>query len=139
WPLDSFEDRSYHLSVHGPNGFYREFTGNADDPQLDIICDYERNRLFKNKLTGNVELFIHNKSNMPYQVKITDNAYKHKPISRTVAASKQIAVLLDLKKDQGWYDFTVSVPGKNVFSKRYAGRTETGKESITDPVMGAGV
>lgn len=136
WPLSSFNNNQYHLRVYGPNGFYREYTGDNTDPQLDIICDYERSRLFKNKLTGNVEIKIKNAGKTPCHLEITDNAYKSKPILKTIAVSGETPVILDLKKNSGWYDFTVRVKEMPSFSKRYAGRVETGKESISDPAMG---
>ena len=27
----------YHLLVYGPNGFFREFKGNGDDPPINIL------------------------------------------------------------------------------------------------------
>jgi phospholipase C len=36
----------------------------------------------------------------------------------------------------GWYDFTIHSSERNGPRYRYAGRIETGVESITDPVMG---
>src|SRR6185437_12507150 len=36
WPIAAFKDAQYHLRVYGPNGFYREFTGNEKDPQVQI-------------------------------------------------------------------------------------------------------
>lgn len=135
WTLASFDNNQYHLRVYGPNGFYREYIGNAQDPYLDIVCDYERNRLFKNKLTGNLELKIKHSGNTPYHLEITDNAYKSKPLSKSIPKG-ETSIILDLKKNSGWYDFTVRVKGNTSFSKHYAGRVETGKESISDPVMG---
>lgn len=41
WPLDSFIDSKYNLAVYGPNGFFREFTGDQNDPALSIVCEYE--------------------------------------------------------------------------------------------------
>jgi phospholipase C len=41
WPLHEFENGEYHLRVYGPNGFYREYKGNANDPHLDVACDYQ--------------------------------------------------------------------------------------------------
>jgi phospholipase C len=136
WPLSSFDNNQYHLRVYGPNGFYREFTGDNKDPHLSIVCDYERSRLFKNKLTGNVEIKINNKNNTAYHLEIKDNAYKSKSIFKTIPASAETSVILDLKKSSGWYDFTVKAKDHPSFSKRYAGRVETGKETISDPVMG---
>ena len=34
WALGDFENGVYHLRVYGPNGFYREFIGTADDPPI---------------------------------------------------------------------------------------------------------
>jgi phospholipase C len=41
-----------------------------------------------------------------------------------------------LQKSKGWYDFVISIVGKNDFLKQYAGHLETGEESISDPFMG---
>jgi phospholipase C len=66
WPLEAFEDGNYHLRVYGPNGFFGEFIGSPNDPQIKIECN-------------------------------------------------------------------------PAFTKRYAGRVETGKESISDPFMGRSI
>jgi phospholipase C len=136
WPLSAFDNSHYHLRVYGPNGFYREYAGNANDPVVEIKCRYERSKLFKNKLSGNIELQISNKNNMPLYLEITDNAYKTRPVRKTISASADASIVMDLKKNGGWYDFTITVKGNHDFTKRYAGRVETGKESISDPVMG---
>ena len=90
----------------------------------------------KNKLTGNVELKITNKGKNPLTLTVTDNAYKNNPVTKKIAASAEESIVLDLKKTSGWYDFSVAVKGNEVFAKRYAGRVETGKETISDPFMG---
>ena len=69
-------------------------------------------------------------------VVITDNAYKIQPIKRTLKGCWETTILLDLTKSAGWYDFTVSLQGNDNFSRRYAGRVETGRDSISDPYMG---
>ncbi|MDP4130235.1 MAG: phospholipase C, phosphocholine-specific [Bacteroidota bacterium] len=135
WPLDAFENEQYHLRVYGPNGFFREFKGDAADPLLDVICGYEAKPGFKNKLTGNVELKLVNGSGQPYTVEITDHAYKAPPIKKTLK-SGDTRVVLNLSKSYGWYDFSVKVTGAQHFEKRYAGRVETGKHSYSDPFMG---
>ena len=45
-------------------------------------------------------------------------------------------IVLNLKSSYGWYDFTIEIKGNTNFSRHYAGRVETGKESFTDPLMG---
>ncbi|HEY0177125.1 MAG TPA: phospholipase C, phosphocholine-specific, partial [Pedobacter sp.] len=56
WPLHEFENNIYHLRVYGPNGFYREFMGDKNDPLMDINTGYQHNILNKSALTGNIEL-----------------------------------------------------------------------------------
>ncbi|WP_142686388.1 phosphocholine-specific phospholipase C [Chitinophaga polysaccharea] len=136
WPLSSFEDAHYHLRVYGPNGFYREFTGDASDPEVEIICNYQRSITNSKKLTGNVELKLVNRGIQPATFTIADLGYKKGVLKKTVAARTTATLVIDLAKSQGWYDFSVKTSGSDLFSQRYAGRVETGKESISDPVMG---
>lgn len=137
WPLSSFKEDGYHLRVYGPNGFFREFKGNAQDPQILILCEYHRDRVKKNKLTGNIEMKIYNPDgSRSCNVKIVDNGYNSAPISKKIAAGGGETIVLDLGKSFGWYDFSVSINENSYFAKRYAGRVETGKESYSDPVMG---
>lgn len=136
WPLSSFENAHYHLRVYGPNGFYREFTGDAGDPQVEILCNYQRSITNSKKLTGNVELKLVNHGTQPVTFTIADLGYKKGELKKTVAARTTATLVIDLAKSQGWYDFSVKASGSDLFLQRYAGRVETGKESISDPVMG---
>ncbi|MGF6850474.1 phospholipase C [Chitinophaga sp. W3I9] len=136
WPLSSFEDAHYHLRVYGPNGFYREFTGDAGDPQVEIQCSYQRTLTNSKKLTGNVELKLVNRGTQPATFTISDLGYNKGVLKKTVAARTTATLVIDLAKSHGWYDFSVKTTGSDVFAQRYAGRVETGKESMSDPVMG---
>jgi phospholipase C len=135
WSLDAFEDKNYHLRVYGPNGFFREFVGNNNDPVMQIDCGYQAGRLSQNTLTGNIELRITNADTAhPVDVKITDNAYKGKPVYKKITSEE--IIVLNLKSSFGWYDFSVTVKGNSIYKARFAGRVETGKETFTDPLMG---
>lgn len=135
WPIADFEGDGYHLRVYGPNGFFREFNGNADDPQLLVSCEYEG--AHEKKCTGNVALKVSNASRKAYTIEIRDNAYGQKPVSKKVKAGAEVTVPLNLQGSHCWYDFTVAVAGNNTYAKRYAGKVETGKEGFSDPAMGA--
>ncbi|HEX5024775.1 MAG TPA: phospholipase domain-containing protein, partial [Agriterribacter sp.] len=126
----------YHLQVYGPNGFFREFKGDAKDPMADIACEYQHTTSNSKKLTGNIELKIKNAGKQPLTLEITDNAYKAKAQTKTLKAGTMANVILDLSKSSGWYDFSIKINGNDLFEKRYAGRVETGNVSITDPLMG---
>ncbi|MCO5234714.1 MAG: phospholipase C, phosphocholine-specific [Chitinophagaceae bacterium] len=134
WTLNAGGD--YHLQVYGPNGFFREFTGNAKDPALDAELEYQRSLTNKRSLTGNVEIRLRNTGKQKLTVEITDNSYKGKPQAKVINAGAQATVTVDLGSSSGWYDLSVKVKGLSGFEKRYAGRVETGKVGITDPLMG---
>lgn len=136
WPLTDFENSNYHLRVYGPNGFYREFKGNAKDPDFEISCEYQTANAGKPALTGNVELTLHNNSKTPHHVVITDVGYKMNNKTLTVPAASKSTVILNLANHHNWYDFTVKINNFPAFEKRYAGRVETGKSTFSDPQMG---
>jgi phospholipase C len=136
WPLQEFEDKNYHLRVYGPNGFFREFKGNAQDPALHIDFDYQRGLTSSNKLTGNVEVVLRNSSGRQQTVEIIDHAYKANNFKKLLPASGKSTVNLNLGKSHNWYDFSIKVSGHNAFEQRYAGRVETGKAGYSDPFMG---
>jgi phospholipase C len=138
WPVASFENGLYHLRVCGPNGFYREHRGSAHDPALRVECDYERTPDDASKLTGKILLLVKNTDRRKsYVVIIKDHAYGAEPIRRTIAAeSAPTKIVIDPRRGQGWYDFSLFVQGFEQFEKRHAGRVETGADGVTDPYMG---
>jgi len=136
WPLAAFDAAHYHLRVYGPNGFYREFAGDANDPQVEVQCSYQRSLTNSRKLTGSVELKLINHGSAAAAFAINDLGYHKGELKKTVAGRTTATLVIDLSKSQGWYDFSVKVTGSSSFEQRYAGRVETGKESISDPVMG---
>jgi phospholipase C len=138
-PLTLFEDGRYDVRVHGPNGFYRRFAGSRNDPQMIFNLDYEFNPL--QQLSGRLLLRIVNADgNRAHTIKIRDNAYGAKEMTRQIApggaAGSSPSILLDTKAQSGWYDYSIFVEGVEGYERRYAGRVETGKDSISDPAMG---
>ncbi len=138
WMLADFEQGHYHLNVYGPNGFFREFTGDENDPDLDINVRYERDKRNEKQLTGNIQIDLLNKGRQSLNIMISDNAYKSGKIQRTFSpnAKGSNAVIINTNKSYGWYDFTIHLSGNKRFSKRYAGRVENGLPGKTDPLMG---
>lgn len=129
WPVE--ED--YHFKLYGPNGFFREFRGRKNDPELQVVCEYERKKL--KKLTGNIELKFKG-NNVEQTIEITDNAYKQSPVIKKLSGRNTGTVLLNLKNSHNWYDFTVRVEENSYYCRRFAGHVETGEPSFTDPFMG---
>jgi phospholipase C len=136
WPLNEFENENYHLRVYGPNGFYREFKGNASDPNIEADCEYQRSLTDSKKLTGNIELKLQNLRDKQYAIEIIDHGYKTNNRKSLLNASGKLSLVLNLANSFGWYDFSLKVAGVDTFEKRYAGRVETGLAGYTDPQMG---
>ncbi|MES2891403.1 MAG: phospholipase C, phosphocholine-specific [Bacteroidota bacterium] len=136
WHLEKFTSGNYHLRVHAPNGFYREFKGTAKDPRLKVWCQYENGKLNSKKLTGNIVLRILNEDTKPMALLVTDNSYKAGRVERQVAAGKELLLVLNQQSSFNWYDVSVAVKGVDGFEKRFAGHVETGAVSKTDPLMG---
>lgn len=135
WPLEKFENGNYHLCVYGPNGFFREFSGNKSDPNVDISLKYERNRN-GGACTGNIIVLIDNQSDRDQKIRINDSSYNTGAREILVEKKSKGEMLLDLRNSFNWYDIQVYVAENPVFYQRYAGRVETGAPSKTDPFMG---
>lgn len=130
WPIKAFGNARYHLDLHGPNGFYRSITGSKNGPNMQVEIVYKSN--------GNMEILLTNKSKSDsYQVVISDLSYKqgHKKLS--VKPGERAAQIINLQSSHAWYDVELKVAGYEDFSRRYAGRVETGKHGSTDPLIGA--
>ncbi len=135
WPMDSFKESRYDLHVHGPNGFFRQFSGDKKNPGLSIRVAMETAGI-TSKPTGNALVKLVNTAAAPKTVLITDNAYGNKQVKRALDANASVEVVLPLGKSFGWYDFTIVMEDDKAFSQRFAGRVETGNPSFTDPFMG---
>jgi phospholipase C len=135
WALDGFENGVYHLCVCGPNGFLREIVGNAEDPLIDVHCEYDRKP--QAKPTGDLAVIITNRDpQRSHAFQIVDHAYKRPAIAAVVKPASQRTTVLRLSKSFFWYDFTVRVDGFATYARRCAGRVETGKLGFSDPAMG---
>ena len=128
WALDGFPAARYHLCVHGPNGFLREFAGSTDDPRVEISCGY--------LATGDLELRIANHSETSSTIQLKDFGFAGTNRTINVVAGENHTVAIPLAHSYHWYDFAVTVAGDGQYLRRFAGRVETGKDGFSDPVMG---
>lgn len=134
WELSEFENGRYHLRVYGPNGFFREFRGGADDPALQITCEYFRSGSDPRRPIGDVEIIASNLDrSKTYTLDVRWSA-EHESVIE-VGPGKRSGVVLPTGKSGGWYDVQIRVRENEHFEKRYAGRVETGEWSTSDPAM----
>jgi phospholipase C len=132
FPLSYFRDDRYSIDVHGPNGFYRRFTGDPLVPAIQVSTAYARRGTL---LTGDMRVHLQNSSEHSLTVEVQDNSYKALTVTREIGAGHEASIVLNLKQSYGWYDFTVKTKGCEA-EARFAGRVETGRSSFTDPLMG---
>jgi phospholipase C len=129
WPLGDFAGGKYHLRACGPNGFFREFIGDANDPRVELRLG--------NTPRGEVEIHIANRdADKAVAVQISDRSYKAADVKRSISAGETAVLTLDVKRSFYWCDFVVRIEGFDHFEHRFAGRVETGRPSFTDPAMG---
>ncbi|WP_336517053.1 phosphocholine-specific phospholipase C [Pollutibacter soli] len=141
WTIRDFENGNYHLLVYGPNGFFREFSGSENEVLVNVSMKYDTDLKRIDLLTGSITLGLENLDKKEYRIELIDNAYGAPKKDLVLPAAgtgkgKVKLVTLSFEKSHRWYDFSVRIAGNNSFERRYAGRVETGKDSITDPLMG---
>jgi phospholipase C len=139
WPLADFEDGAYVLRVHGPNGFFREFRGGADDPELELSV---RAQTSAGSPTGDAELSLANRdAKKAVTVLVDDPSYGSGRRSLALEPSGRpgcrLVIAMPLAKSFGWYDLAVRVSGYRRFAQRFAGRIESGRPGFSDPLMGS--
>ena len=137
----------YAFTVYGPNGFVRQFAGNAasqaqtqapgtsghDKPALPEV------RVHYDVANGNVFLRFTNRGEGPARLSVADNAYGAHPRPVVVPPEGQADEPWILAASHHWYDLTVTSNDDDTFVRRLAGHVETGRPSISDPAAVAPV
>jgi len=128
WRADS--DGRYDLWVIGPGGFMRSFAGDLSFAGLNVTLSY-RPRQRK------VVFDFQNADQVIRKISLASDVYGPKAIRVIeVAPGSRVALDWDVARSGNWYDITLDAgPG---FTRRFAGRIETGKDSVSDPAMGVG-
>lgn len=124
----------YDLWVLGPNGFHRHFKGDVNrvndlkiNPEIRICYDIAN---------GNVYAELINTGSKEMEFSISPVAYRiDAPVKIKVPAGGTATQHWDLKDSWQWYDFAVTCTDDAKFYRRFAGRIETGKDSVSDPAM----
>ena len=132
----------YALSLHGPNGFVRQFAGDAAQASAAGLAA----ALTYDEAAGNVVLQLSAGAGAAATFTVSDNAYglAGSPWTVPVPAGGQVAfpVAVCAAAVGCWYDLSVSeapTMAASGFQRRFMGRMETGRDTISDPAMAAGV
>lgn len=126
----------YDLWVLGPNGYHRAFVGQAmlsqpneaARPEIQVCYD---------AVKGDVYLHLRNDGKSPCTLTaVPDTVYGGKTQQATMASQCAVTELhWDLQENGCWYDVVVSSNHDPHWRRRFAGRVETGRDSVTDPAM----
>jgi len=116
WPVAG----EYDIHLHGPNGFFRRFAGNA-------AADRVRVAVSRVGSTRRLRIDVHGPSGTEVTV---DNAYG----SRHDAAPGR-PTFIDTSTRSGWYDLTLTIDGAT-WLRAFAGHLENGKPSVSEPALG---
>ncbi|WP_317932571.1 phosphocholine-specific phospholipase C [Halioxenophilus sp. WMMB6] len=124
------ENGGYDLWVYSTNGFVRSFSGKvkAGDHQPQASLSYHKRR-------QGVMLTLSNPGSEAITFNINATAYQLDKRERSVTLKpKQTLEKTWSVADSGnWYDIKVAAEN---FQRRFAGRVENGKPTVSDPLMG---
>jgi phospholipase C len=118
---DAWPAGAHDLWVLGPNGFHRQFVG--DDTGVELSARAKGGALL---------VTVTNTQSKPRTVVI--EAHGQAPWRATLKGVGTQSHAFPTT--QGWYDLTARLNGEATWLRRLAGRVETGKDSISDPLMG---
>ncbi len=131
WNTGLTDSGKYELWVYGSNGYVRTFKGDA--LAHDTAAFKPEVQVCYEPANGQVYVKVHNTGTAAGSVTVTPNAYRTDgPWTLNVAAGAVGMLHWNLDDSGHWYDFTVA---SNNFERRFSGRVETGKPSVSDPAM----
>src|SRR5262245_20508894 len=124
--------REYDLTVHGPNGFFRNFRGvlsGADGRVVEVRTTYDVH-------PHGVRLELSNPTGQELLVRIFDR-YKLRTTAFVVDPGESESRRWAVERNCGRYDLTVTVNGNRTFAMQLAGHVEYDEDSISDRLIGA--
>ncbi|MDQ7802966.1 phospholipase C, phosphocholine-specific [Amycolatopsis sp. A133] len=114
----------YDCTVHGPNGFVRQFRGGAAaGPEVSARPEGR---------SGNLALVLTNSGKAPVRLTLTD-AYGRRTTTRLLRPGARVTEVVDTRRSGGWYDVSIVSDHDPRFLRRLAGHVETGRPSTSDP------
>ncbi|WP_293888928.1 MULTISPECIES: phosphocholine-specific phospholipase C [unclassified Sphingobacterium] len=134
WDLAKFEGDRYAFELHGPNGFYRKFSGEKGTAAIQAAVAPELKALTQ-VATGKLQLKLKNNSDQRVTIAVETLNYKKYATTKEIAPAEEVILILDNEKQGNWYDIAIKLNGDNNPIIQLAGRLETGTESTTDPLL----
>lgn len=123
-------DAPYDLVVHGPNGWLRELSGDADEAAPEIVLDESD--------PDTLKLTVANPSSRAARLTLSAPTYGEIGTRKIdLEAGKSATLAIPVKASANWYDLVVTQDDAR-FVRRFAGHAETGRPSLSDPALEMG-
>ncbi|TWI50496.1 phospholipase C [Pseudomonas duriflava] len=129
WVPAQADEGFYDLWVLGPNGFHRSFQGSLQQTQPEV-----RLALTNKGRSGKLTLVLENQALQATTVHLDRCPYTRQgPWAFRLGAGGRHQHVVTTHASGGWYEIIVRAEN---WQRRLAGRIETGRHSISDPLMG---
>ena len=115
----------YDVAVHGPNGFYRTFTGEPQAPAVAATTNYDVR-------AEKVTLVLKNLGRREVKLTVRDG-YTGRRTVLSLRSGQSAARSWSVTQTRGWYNLVVTA---DRLVQQHAGHVENGRDSISDPAMG---
>jgi phospholipase C len=119
---------TFEFSVHGPNGFHRQFAGRTRHEPVGLRALHDGDR-------GLLRLVLTNHGTEAVELTMSDTYRGGHPLVRRLRPGACLVHCVDVRESHGWYDMSVEA---EQFVRRLRGHVETGRPSTSDPAIGAG-
>lgn len=134
WDALKNNNGQYDLWVLGPNGFHRHFCG--DTQLIQRTQSLAEIRVCYDVKQGDIYLELMNKGPETVSFSLSSVAYRKDPVIEVqVKANETVTQHWQLADVGYWYDFAVTTDKDPKYYRRFAGRIETGQDSLSDPAM----
>ena len=128
-----FQQGKYDLWVLGPNGFHRGFVGDINQAQQRELPEI---RVCVEDCDAKLYLKVRHEGTQQVKLQVKANAYLPNQTWVLETSTHEKELMWDMSEFGGWYDFSVRIEQDSSYKRRFAGRIETGQDSISDPYMG---
>jgi phospholipase C len=120
--------------VLGPNGYHRSFSGDVHET---LTASAEIQVCYNPCKKPTIQVKLHNGSDADLSFTVSALAYRADgPWTQRVKRGKVETLEWPVADNGNWYDFVVTCEAAPAFARRFAGRMETGEDTVSDPAMG---
>ncbi|GAA2246237.1 MULTISPECIES: phosphocholine-specific phospholipase C [Kitasatospora] len=118
---------AYDYSVHGPNGFLRQFKGQAGSAGVELTT--------RRGGDGQLQLVLTNNGPATVRITVTDAYGSDRRSEHRLRPGAHTVHTANSSRGHGWYDLTVHSDQDVTFLRRLAGHLENGRPSTSDPAI----